>query len=79
VPPTLSPFVCFNFGALLQMTTITIALSPCAFTMGKSPRRVATIGASKITLKFLLYYLQAYSKNLGTVYFSVVARRLTKV
>jgi len=50
-PPTLGPFVCFNFGALLQMTMITIALSPCAFTMGKSPRRVATIGASKIALK----------------------------
>jgi hypothetical protein len=30
VPPTLGAFVCFNFGALLQMITITIALSPCA-------------------------------------------------
>jgi hypothetical protein len=28
--PTFGPFVCFHFGAFLQMTTITIAHPSCA-------------------------------------------------
>ncbi len=68
MPPTFGPFVCFNFGALLQMTTITIAPSPCALQWVK-PKKSGHNKCLEYHLEALLYYLKVYSKNLGIFLF----------
>lgn len=59
-PPTFGPFVCFHFGALLHMTTITIAHPPCALQWVKAQERKSGHNRRlEDHLEALLYYLQA--------------------